>query len=64
MPRGIPDIMCMCPKGVVIFFEVKNSTGRLSTFQYNFHEKIKKLDHLVYVVRSIPDVERILNTIS
>jgi len=59
---GIPDL-CVCHKGQSYFLEVKNENGRVSERQNLIHKALKKCGFDVYIVRSVEDVESILNDI-
>jgi len=60
---GIPDL-CVCLRGGrIIFLEVKTSTGNLTNSQPFIHEALRKLDHTVYVVRSVEDVIKIMEEV-
>lgn len=57
--RGVADIIGIL-KGKVYFFEVKTKEGRLSKYQDHFLKKIKELGGNAFVVRSVADVEKLL----
>jgi hypothetical protein len=59
---GIPDLF-LGYKGEAYFLEVKNETGRLSEKQKLIHKALNRCGFTVYVVRSVEDVESILNDI-
>lgn len=56
---GSPDIIC-CVRGDFIGLEVKSLTGKLSEEQIKAKKRIEKAGGKYYVVRSIGDVEKIL----
>lgn len=57
---GVPDICVILKKGTTIWLEVKSEKGRLTDSQKEFHAKLLELNHKVYVVRSVEDVQEIL----
>lgn len=56
--NGLPDIICIV-QGLYIGLEVKTATGRLNENQIETHRKIISAGGLVYVVRSLKDVQSI-----
>lgn len=56
--NGLPDIVCIL-EGIYIGLEVKTATGRLNKNQIETHRKIISAGGLVYVVRSLKDVQSI-----
>jgi hypothetical protein len=62
MVSGIPDL-CLLYNGEAYFLEVKNEVGKLSATQKLIHKAFKRCGFTVYVVRSVEDVESILNDI-
>lgn len=61
--KGCPDILC-CISGRFIGLEIKTRTGRLSEHQKDFHKDIVAHHGLVYVVRSVDELEGIFNEVS
>jgi len=57
--KGLPDIFCLLPS-VLLMLEVKTARGKLSDEQKAFFEKAKELGHYCVVVKSVEDVEKIL----
>lgn len=59
---GVSDIIGIHPKtGQLIALEVKNAKGKASMEQIAFIERIKKNNGIAGIVRSIDDVEELLN---
>ena len=56
---GIPDIIC-CIAGRVVAFEVKSATGKPSMLQEVTIRQIRDAGGAAYVVRSVKEVEHIL----
>lgn len=56
--NGVPDIEVIL-EGIYIGLEVKTATGRLNKNQIETHRKIISAGGLVYVVRSLKDVQSI-----
>lgn len=54
--KGVPDIVCPCPHGRTVYFEVKNFHGRTSDEQMQYHSLLQKDGHLVAVVKSPREV--------
>ena len=57
---GLPDILCILD-GVVMFFEVKTPTGKPTMIQTHCHEQIRKAGGRVAIVRSVADVQLLVN---
>ena len=60
--RGVPDILC-CYKGRFVAFEVKAAKGRLSGPQRFQNERIRRARGRAVVVRSVADVQAVLEHI-
>ncbi len=56
--RGIPDIEVIY-EGIPYFLEVKTPSGKLSKYQENEIEALRKAGALVYVVRSLEDTHEV-----
>lgn len=59
---GTPDLMIICPNGMTLWYEIKTKTGKTRNAQDKFHEELRKLGHLVFVVRSVEQAVQIYNT--
>ena len=57
--RGMGDIIIWLPDGKSMILEVKNETGKLSLSQLEMELKLKQLNHLYFIVRSLEEVENI-----
>lgn len=57
---GASDLIIFA-KGKTIFAEVKNEKGKMSDYQKEFEQKVKALGHEYHIVRSVDEVERIVN---
>lgn len=51
LAAGHPDMTILLPAGRVFFIEYKNSVGRLSPAQIARHDAMRKLGHVVEVVK-------------
>ena len=51
---GVSDMIMILPEKV-IFLEIKTPTGKQSTKQKEFEEKVKKLGHKYFILRSLED---------
>ena len=54
---GTPDLMIICPNGMTLWYEIKTKTGKTRNAQ-----ELRKLGHLVFVVRSVEQAVQIYNT--
>jgi Holliday junction resolvase len=52
---GWPDLIAISPEGVVYFFEVKTTKGKLSKLQERTINQLKGNQANVHVVRSVED---------
>ena len=59
--RGSPDFYIFLPSGKTIHLEVKNEKGKQNLNQLEFEIRLKQLGHSYYVVRSVDEVENIIN---
>jgi len=57
---GLPDILCILD-GVTMFFEVKTDKGKLTKIQTHCHNRIRESGGRVAVVRSVADVQDLVN---
>ena len=57
---GVPDLIFYLPRGVTLGMEIKTPEGRLSPAQRLFHEKLKAMEHNIYVVRSVDEALKVL----
>ncbi|WP_304960266.1 VRR-NUC domain-containing protein [Thomasclavelia cocleata] len=60
--EGEPDIEIICPNGKVLWYEIKTKKGVTRDKQDRFHNELRKLGHLVFVVRSAEQAVHIYNT--
>ena len=60
--RGVPDIIC-CYKGRFVGFEVKTAKGKISGPQRVQNERIRRACGRAVVVRSVADVQTVLQDI-
>ena len=47
---------------MTLWYEIKTKTGKTRNAQDKFHEELRKLGHLVFVVRSVEQAVQIYNT--
>lgn len=59
---GTPDLLVICPYGKVLWYEIKTKTGATREAQDRFHEQLRKLGHLVFVVRTVEQAVQIYKT--
>ena len=58
---NVPDRLCVFPKGVIMFIEVKAQGKKPNEGQKREHLRLMALDCAVYVVDSIEQVDWILS---
>ena len=58
---GLPDRMCLLPKGVIFFVELKTTKQKARKIQLIIHDKIRKLGFEVYVVDTSEGINETLN---
>lgn len=59
---GVADLVLVLP-GRVVFLEVKDTGGVQSEAQKRFQTKVGELGHDYFVVKSLEDVDRIINMV-
>lgn len=59
-PAGTPDLLAVPPQGSPWWIEVKTPTGRVRPEQARMHQELRERGQLVYVVRSIDQLLRLL----
>ncbi|MCL2194343.1 MAG: VRR-NUC domain-containing protein [Oscillospiraceae bacterium] len=59
---GLPDIIC-CYRGRFVAFEVKTATGKPTKLQNHTIAKIKAAKGEAFIVRSVQEVQAILETL-
>lgn len=57
LAAGHPDMTILLPAGRVFFIEYKNSVGRLSPAQIARHDALRKLGHVIEVVKASTEEE-------
>ena len=57
---GLPDRICLLPKGRIFFAELKTTKKKPSKIQIKVHDKIKGLGFNVYVIDSCAQIDKIL----
>lgn len=60
MPEGTSDIICIMPNGKTAWIECKTLTGKQREAQINFQKMIESLGHKYYIMRSVDDVNKIV----
>lgn len=58
---GLPDRICLLPKGVIFFVELKTTKQKARKIQLAIHDKIRKLGFEVYVVDTSEGINETLN---
>lgn len=61
--RGVPDRICILPKGRTIFVEMKAPNGRLSPLQKKRIQELESLKHEVRVLYSKQKVDEFIKEI-
>ncbi|MCJ0932565.1 VRR-NUC domain-containing protein [Virgibacillus halodenitrificans] len=61
--RGVPDRICILPKGRTIFVEMKAPNGRLSPLQKKRIQELESLKHEVRVLYSKQKVDEFIHEI-
>jgi hypothetical protein len=59
---GSPDFFIFLKDGKSLHLEVKNEKGRQNIRQINYEMKITNLGHRYCIVRSVDEVERLINS--
>ena len=59
---GSPDFLIFLKGGKCLHLEVKNEKGRQNDRQLNYEMKIANLGHRYCIVRSVAEVERLINS--
>jgi hypothetical protein len=59
----VPDLIAFGANGVAIAVEVKTPTGRVSKFQTRVIEQLKAVGAHAHVVRSVEEIEQIIENI-
>ena len=59
---GSPDFFIFLKGGKCLHLEVKNEKGRQNDRQLNYEMKIANLGHRYCIVRSVAEVERLINS--
>jgi len=59
---GSPDFLIFLKDGKSLHLEVKNEKGRQNIRQINYEMKITNLGHRYCIVRSVAEVERLINS--
>jgi tRNA-binding EMAP/Myf-like protein len=57
---GSHDFYIFVKHGMVLSVEIKDEKGKQSEGQIEFQQKLEKLDHSYFVVRSLDDIVKIL----
>ena len=57
---GVPDRICVCPCGILIFVEVKTKGGTLSHVQKREHTRLRNLGHRVEVLWNEAEVDSLI----
>lgn len=56
---GAPDLVAVLPY-VVLFLELKSTTGKLRKEQKDFRDAVQNLSHYYYVIRDMADLKAVL----
>ena len=61
--KGLPDRVCLLPKGKIIFVEVKSTGKKPTKAQQLVHKRLTDLGFKVYVIDKIHDIDELVNQI-
>lgn len=61
--KGLPDRVCLLPKGKIIFVEVKSTGKKPTKAQQLVHKRLTELGFKVYVIDKIHDIDELVNQI-
>lgn len=61
--RGVPDRLCILPRGGIYFVEVKRPDGKLRSCQNREISRLRKLEQEVWIVYSRDDVDELIEQI-
>ncbi|MCC2249096.1 VRR-NUC domain-containing protein [Virgibacillus sp. AGTR] len=61
--RGVPDRICILPRGRTLFVEMKAPDGKLSPLQEKRIQELEKRKHEVYVLESKQQVDNFIKEI-
>lgn len=60
---GLPDRLCLLPRGLIYFVEVKSTGKKPRKIQKAVHAKLKELGFKVIVIDSMLDLDLLFNSI-
>lgn len=60
---GLPDRMCLFPKGIIVFVELKSTGIKPRKIQISVHNMLRKLGFRVEVIDTIEGVENLIKEI-
>lgn len=60
MPEGTSDIICIMPNGRTAWIECKTATGKQREAQVRFQQMVESLGHKYYIMRSVEDVNKLV----
>lgn len=60
---GLPDRLVLLPGGVIFFAEIKSTGKKPTARQLLVHERIRRLGFTVYVIDSLEQLNKTLNTL-
>lgn len=60
---GLPDRLVLLPGGVIFFAEIKSTGKKPTAAQRLVHERIRRLGFTVYVIDSLEQLNKTLNTL-
>lgn len=62
--KGLADITCILPNGILLFIETKKHDGKQSTHQKAFMWRVRTLGHHYIIAKSVKDVEEYLKQLN
>lgn len=61
LTTGLPDRLCLLPKGVLFFAEIKTTNKRPTAVQELIHKKLKRLGFEVRVIDTSQKITEVIN---
>ncbi len=55
--RGVPDRVCLFPKGITVWIETKSEGDHANSTQLREHERLRARSHFIWVI----DTKRLVN---
>jgi len=62
--RGVPDRVCLFPKGLTVWVELKSEGDRANSTQLREHERLKARSHIIWVIDTKRRVNKLIKGIN